>query len=72
MKVASNLYPAGRACSLPDEAACRRWKDMGVTTCVVVATGGGPGFLGKGRAGSGSGPAETDDTQPREKGQTDT
>ena len=37
-----------------------------------MATGGGPGVLGKGRAGSGSWPAETDDTQPGGKGRTTT
>lgn len=37
-----------------------------------METRGSPGVLGKGRAGTGPGPAEADDTQPRRKGETQT
>ncbi len=50
--------------------AARWWRVLGVIPCVVMAAGGGPGVLGKGRAGTGPGPAETDYKQPGGKGQT--
>lgn len=51
--------PAGRACCLPDEAACFGGV-FGVDPCVVMAARGSPSVLGKGRAGVGSGSPETD------------